>query len=250
LQLPPVSESELGGVTTAMEANGLKMRVVDLAGGPTDKPQRMLGVIVPYAGATWFFKLTGPDTLVASEKEAYVEFLRTIRPAPAAGQSMAAAVPSSPGPDMSVAPVPADAGPSDLKWTVPSDWRSKPASAMRKATYLISAPQAGIAELSITAFPGAVGGELANVNRWRGQLQLAPLAEADLAAIVSRFSVNGLNVAVVDLAGGTAEKPQRMLGAIVPVKDANWFFKLTGPADAVAQEKPAFLAFLQTLQSL
>jgi hypothetical protein len=249
LQLPPISEDELGGAITAIETNGLKMRVVDLAGGPADKPQRMLGAIVPYAGATWFFKLIGPGNLVSNEKQAYDEFLHTIRPAPAAGQPIAVAVSDSPVPDLSNTPVPADVGPSDLKWTAPSDWQSKPASAMRKATYLISGQQGGIAELSVTSFPGAVGGELANVNRWRGQLQLAPIAEADLAVNVSRFSVNGLTVAVVDLAGGTAEKPQRMLGAIVPVKDANWFFKLTGPEDVVAQQKPAFLAFLQTLQA-
>jgi len=40
---------------------------------------RMIGVIVPHAGATWFFKFTGPDSLVAREKPAFLGFLRTIR---------------------------------------------------------------------------------------------------------------------------------------------------------------------------
>ena len=104
-------------------------------------------------------------------------------------------------------------------------------------------------DLSVTAFPGDVGGELANLNRWRGQLQLPPLAEADVAGAVTRLSPNGLSVTLVDFAGGPADKPVRMLGAIVPHGGATWFFKLTGPVDLVAKEKPAFLAFVQTLQA-
>jgi hypothetical protein len=251
LQLPPLGETELAGAMTRLEANGLKMAVVDLAGGTPDKPQRMLGAIVPYQGATWFFKLTGPDALVAKEKDAYFEFLHTVKAA-ATAPIIAAAEPSA-----EVAPPVADpmiaaatkAGGADLKWTAPPHWQSKPPSAMRKATYIIPGDGGTTAELSVTAFPGAVGGELANVNRWRGQLQLPPLAETELAGAVSRSTINGLQVTLVDLTGGTAKNPQRMLGAIVPSNGANWFFKLTGPEVLVGKEKPAFLAFIQTLQA-
>ena len=36
---------------------------------------------MPHAGSTWFFKVTGPDALVASQRDAFLEFLRTLRPA-------------------------------------------------------------------------------------------------------------------------------------------------------------------------
>jgi hypothetical protein len=39
----------------------------------------MIGAIVPFEGATWFFKLTGPDTIVAQEKTAFMDFLKTIK---------------------------------------------------------------------------------------------------------------------------------------------------------------------------
>jgi hypothetical protein len=120
---------------------------------------------------------------------------------------------------------------------------------MRKATYVVPGAGGADAELSVTAFPGAVGGELANVNRWRGQLQLPPLTEAELAGAVSRVTINGLPVTLVDLTGGPADRPQRLLGAIVPDHGANWFFKFTGPAALVANEKPAFLALVQSLQA-
>jgi hypothetical protein len=41
--------------------------------------QRILGAMIPYSGATWFVKLTGPDALVAKEKTAFMTFLHTIQ---------------------------------------------------------------------------------------------------------------------------------------------------------------------------
>ena len=100
----------------------------------------------------------------------------------------------------------------------------------------------GAGDLSITAFPGDVGGNLANVNRWRGQLQLPPVA--DLTDIVQPLEANGLNMLIFDAANGGS----RILGAIVPRPGETWFFKLTGPDALVAREKPAFLDFLRTVK--
>ena len=143
----------------------------------------------------------------------------------------------------------ANANSPGLRWAAPADWQSKPASAMRKSTFLVPSATGASTELAITAFPGDVGGELGNVNRWRGQLQLTPLAEADLAGAVTRLSQNGLTFTLVDFTNAPAANPQRMLGAMVPFGGATWFFKLTGPADTVAAQKPAFLAFLQTVSA-
>jgi hypothetical protein len=136
----------------------------------------------------------------------------------------------------------------ELKWTAPTQWQAKPASAMRKASYTVSGPGGATGEVAITAFPGDVGGELANVNRWRGQLMLAPIAAAELDRAVTRRDVNGLQITIVDLTGGTADAPQRLLGAIVPFGGATWFFKLVGPDAVVGAEAPAFLSFINTLQ--
>lgn len=129
-----------------------------------------------------------------------------------------------------------------LAWTAPSSWTPKPVSAMRKGSYAISGPE-GAGDLSITAFPGDVGGNLANVNRWRGQLQLPPVA--DLTDIVQPLEANGLNMLIFDAANGGS----RILGAIVPRPGETWFFKLTGPDALVAREKPAFLDFLRTVKA-
>lgn len=245
LARPPITEAELPATLTPFSANGLAMQVVDLTGGTAEAPLRMLGVIVPQAGSTWFFKLTGPDSLVAQEKSAFLEFLKTVKPAVAPTVPAAApAVAAPPAPDMAGPPVVKAAGPG-LKWRAPVHWQEKPASSMRKATFLITGADGAVAELAVTAFPGEVGGELANVNRWRGQLSLPPIAAGELAGAVQRLTVNGLPVVLVELTGGAPA----VLGAMVPHAGSTWFFKLTGPADLVAAEKPAFLAFVQTLSS-
>lgn len=253
---PPIADTELAATVIPFPAAAMDMKIVDLAGGPTGAPLRMLGAIVPHQGSTWFFKLTGPDAVVAPEKAAFLEFLKTVKvsaPSPAApvAAPVAAAVPapstSAPPADMAGTPVVSASGPG-LKWTAPAGWQEKPAAAMRKATFVISGANGATAELAVTAFPGDVGGDLANLNRWRGQLGLPPVTEVEFAGAVTRLKVNGLAVTLADLTGGGGS-PQRLLGAMVPHAGATWFFKLTGPAALVAAEKPAFLSFVQTLSA-
>jgi len=258
LGLPPIAAAELPAALARSESHGLAVAVVDLVNPAAPNAPRMLGSIVPFEDSTWFFKLTGPDALVAAEKPNYLAFVQSIQataapamPAPADPHVAPVASVARPLPapaDMAGPPVTTAAGPG-LSWTAPADWQSKPASAMRKATYLVPLAGGGTAELAVTAFPGDVGGELANVNRWRGQLQLPPLAEADLAGAVTRLASHGLNFTITDFTGTTAAGAQRMLGAMAPFGGATWFFKLTGPDAAVAAQKPAFLAFLQTVQA-
>ncbi len=143
----------------------------------------------------------------------------------------------------------ATASGAGLAWTAPANWVAKPVSAMRKGSYSITGADGAIADLSITAFPGDVGGEVANVNRWRGQLQLPPLSDADVSANVTRQTINGLNATLVDFANPNASPPQRIVGAMVRFGEATWFFKLMGPDAVVATEKPAFVEFLKSVKA-
>ncbi len=161
---------------------------------------------------------------------------------PATGPMAAAAG----GGSMASTPVATADGPT-LTWTAPGDWKQKAASAMRKASYSIDGAGAADADFSITAFPGDVGGELANVNRWRGQLQLPPVTEAEFSTSVQRLEHDGLRFAVVELVG-SGDPQQRILGAFVPYGGATWFFKLMGPAPVVERSRTAFLAFLDTVK--
>jgi hypothetical protein len=142
---------------------------------------------------------------------------------------------------MASAPVPTTAN-QRLGWTAPAGWTPKNASAMRKGSYTVSGPE-GEGDVSITAFQGEVGGDLANVNRWRGQLQLPPVP--DLTGALQPFEANGLHMLVFE----GANQGARMIGVIVPRSGEKWFFKFTGPDALVAREKPAFLDFLKTVRA-
>lgn len=162
---------------------------------------------------------------------------------PATGPAAQGAAPS-----MASTPVPTATG-GDLAWEAPTSWQSRPPAAMRKGTYVIPGPGGASAELAITAFPGDVGGDLANVNRWRGQLQLAPITAGELPAVLTRFQANGLDIAVTEMVATSGNPPQRVLGAIVPFNGSTWFFKITGPDAVVAAERDVFNTFLQTLRA-
>ena len=153
---------------------------------------------------------------------------------PAAGGMAASAVPTASG--------------SGLTWTAPGTWKAKDLGQMRKGSYTVTGADGATADLSITAFPGAVGGDLANINRWRGQISLEPITATELPTASTRLVVGGLSLTVVDLVG-TGAQPQRILAAMVPVDQAMWFFKLTGPDALVTAQKADFLAFLQTIKT-
>jgi hypothetical protein len=156
-------------------------------------------------------------------------------PSPSGDQSMAnTAVPTASG--------------ADLVWTAPAAWTVKPNGPMRKGSFSVKG-DGGEADLSITAFPGSTGGLLANVNRWRGQLGLAPFSEGEMEANTVHLDASDLHMIVVDFAGTAGDKSTRILGAIVPHDTDTWFFKLMGPDALVENQKPAFLEFLHTIKS-
>jgi len=144
-------------------------------------------------------------------------------------------------------PPPRPAAKAALKWTAPKGWTETQGSGMRFATLTPPAAGAGKAEVSVVVLPGAAGGELANVNRWRGQIGLPPLDDAALAAARAAVKAKAGTVAVYDFTS-LGEVKSRMVTGLLATADGNtWFFKLMGDADPVGKAKPAFMRFLETL---
>ena len=103
------------------------------------------------------------------------------------------------------------------------------------AVYGVGDGGAQVAKATVNMFSGDSGGVLENVNRWRGQVGLAPIKEDQLGD--AALSVGGTLSPYVDLTGTTKDGPTRLLGVIVPHGGATWFFKFMGPLDLVAKEK-------------
>ncbi|MCC6683229.1 MAG: hypothetical protein IT445_20220 [Phycisphaeraceae bacterium] len=127
----------------------------------------------------------------------------------------------------------------ELTWTLPKDWRLVPqTSAMRIATFEVGEGDAKLT-ITITSFPGDVGGLLANINRWRGQVQL-PAVESLEQQPMQSFDLAGRAVHVVSLPGMTA--------AMIEEPDRCWFVKMTGPAEAVTAQQEPFTQFVGSLK--
>lgn len=141
----------------------------------SNEPGRMLGAIVPHGEKTWFFKLTGPSESVVQLATQFLEFVRSLR---FEGDTP--------------------------RWDRPENWTEKPGNEFRFATLVIESAT-GPLELSVSPLP--TGKEdfqdqlLANVNRWRGQMQVAPLDAAQLKKATLELDVNDLKVWLVNIEG-------------------------------------------------
>ncbi len=241
VQLSPIGEADLAAVMTEADLPAGTFKRVDLTGSEAGSTAthatstRLIGAWLKQDSRTWFFKMIGEASLVDSQRAAFDAFLKSVHFNTAA---------ASTGTTSGEAPAATNApAPGELAWTAPASWETKPLGAMRKASYTVG----GQADFSLIAFPGQAGGDLANINRWRGQVQLPPLTEAQLPAETQSLASGPLTFTLVDFTGQSKAGPTRLVGAILAFGDQSYFFKLMGPDAVVASAKPEFIAFLKSV---
>lgn len=140
-----------------------------------------------------------------------------------------------------ISPPPAPVG-GALRWTLPRGWsQNAAAGAMRYAT--LKAPVPGRVDVSVVVLPGPAGGELANVNRWRGQLGLGPLDEAAMAAARKPVKSPAGAISLYDFAG----KSGRMIAGLTVLNGSTWFVKMAGDDAPVTAARSDFLRLLESL---
>lgn len=137
---------------------------------PEPTPARTLAAAVYRPDATWFFKLMGEPEAVAAQQKAFDSLLATLK-----------------------------VSGTNLEWKLPEGWTETKGQGLRFAT--LKPPGETGLEVAINRFEGVAGSLLANVNRWRGELSLEDLKEAELPKVTTERKVNDLNVQVVDLTG-------------------------------------------------
>ncbi len=148
-----------------------------------------------------------------------------------------------PGGDMPAPPAPS--GKAALKWTLPKGWADEPAGGMRFAT--LKVPVTGKLDASVVVLPGTAGGELANVNRWRGQIGLPPIDEATLTSERTVLKTKAGDLSVFDFTSEGQIKSRMVAGLITTADGNTWFLKLTGDAGPVGQAKPDFMRLLGSI---
>jgi hypothetical protein len=174
-----------------------------------------------------------------------VTHYRVPKTAPA-GATVTATASSPTAPSGMSGDVPPPAAPKDtLRWTLPKGWTESRGGAMRFAT--LKPPGQGQLDASVVVLPGPAGGELANVNRWRGQIGLPPLDAQGLAAArkVTRTKAGPLKV--YDFSSeGTPRN--RVVAGLIESAGNTWFVKLSGEADAVGRAQGEFMSLLGSLR--
>lgn len=244
LGLAPYTQQTMANVTTPILVGGEPAVVVKLENGG----KSMLGAIIPKDETTWFFKLSGPSSLVNAQRDHFELWVRSVQfTASGAAPDGSAAGPAA-GPQNAPSagapaggPSPVTNGVDGMHWDLPKGWTATPGNSVRLATIH---PGNNAAEIRVSKF-AALGGTLAdNVNRWRGDVGLPPV-DADSADAGVKVDLNRFAATIHDytgpLNGGT-----RTIVAIIPDGGQTWFFKFIGPSDVVAKTKRDFDTFLQS----
>lgn len=139
-------------------------------------------------------------------------------------------------------------GPS-YTWETPEGWVELPANSMR----IINLQPAGNAE-SECYFSIFSGGVPSNVNRWRQQMSLEPLAEEEMGSLAKLPMLGGegtyveLEGTYVGMSGDQSQADYMMLGLILDLPDGRTaFVKMVGPKGVIEPEKGRFAAFCASI---
>ena len=260
---PPLSEEELKTLAQPVELAGQSATLYEQNGNnPAGEPTRILAVVQHRDGMAWFFKMTGDSQLVAQEKSAFVEFLKSVQfVAGAAMAAMPATSAPMPGgtlpaghPDISATPPGAPSvGVSSAgrpQWTVPPGWEEVPGGQFLVAKFTITGAGNAQAAVNVSASAGNGGGLAANVNRWRKQLGLGELSNDELAKVAKVIETTSGQATLVEINGQDprSSQPTALVGVMVIQPGQAWFYKLMGNALIVAAQKDAFTKFVQEVK--
>lgn len=268
------------GKSEAVTVGGESGKLYELENNSTE----IFVASVPHNGSTWFFKVKGDKSTVESSKPAFRNFLSSIQfsesgetatsadphadlanvpangadphaglniPATTDGSDPHAGLASQSGdPHAGLGSPTAEADNSEPKMDVPSGWKEEGPGPMVLKRYTVSGSKGGKASVSISSFPGDVGGKLANVNRWRRQMGQPEVDDSQLNTATQTVDAQGGTGYSVDVEGTDAKTGDaaRLIAVAIPHDGNTWFYKILGDKNTVEESKEAFLKFVKTVR--
>ncbi len=236
--LPSITNDALEAALTEVTIDGHDGQVVNIlpeSSNPDDV--QIVAAIFLYQGESWFFKMSGPQELVSSQKPTFDAFINSLQFTNAASKNGSAAASEN-------------AEELVLAFDPPEGWVESDGSSMRIASYEVSLEGFEPADFSITRFPGDAGGIAANVNRWRQQIGLRPWKESQVSSNRESLKVGNLDFALFDLKPQTdvdkERVKERILAAILKYDDKSYFFKLRGDVFLVETQRSKFRQLIQS----
>ena len=133
----------------------------------------------------------------------------------------------------------------NLTWDLPETWIPSKGHSMRLASFDIPFSK-GVGDLSIVSLSGSSGGLLANVNRWRGQVELDPISESD---ILTSSSVGESKMGPYRIFKMINEKKKEkaIIAAVLPTGEKTFFIKLTADIQGISELEFSFKNFCSSI---
>jgi hypothetical protein len=234
---PPITEQKLGEMAQRLQTSLGDVTIVDLAGLPDNadpaRDGRIIAAMVTTANSTLFFKMRGNADLTEAQKGDFIKWVAAVCNA----QTQAGP------PEVAAAPTQTTSAPP-IKWKTPEGWTEVPPSSMRYASFSAPTAEGDKIDISIVTFPGDGGSDADNINRWRGQMGLAPVDANAVTSQVAPLKTGDTTFSTTDIAGNKT----RTIAAWTRRDGRVWFFKATGPAAAIEKEKPKFVKFIESVR--
>jgi len=256
-KLPALTENQLAPLVQSATIGGEKGSLIDVSAATKSATNSTAGglmvALTAHAGLTWFFKLSGDAAVLTEQKPAFMGFLVSLTftgPALPPPSGLVAREPGVVNPPLQGStPAPIESANAQPAWDIPAGWRQVPPTQMLLAKFTI-ANTSGAADVTVSKFPGEVGGLLPNVNRWRGQVGLEPIEPTGLSQSTSSLDVPSGKATLVDVNGTEPKngKETRLVGVIWPRNGETWFYKMTGNLRVVADQKDTFIKFVQSVR--
>ncbi|HEY7314465.1 MAG TPA: hypothetical protein VH643_34270 [Gemmataceae bacterium] len=149
-----------------------------VVGGKAEK-LRLLAVMVPHQKDVWFFKLIGPDEAVKEQVETFDRFVTSVH----------------------------FFGEGSAKYARPEGWQKMPGKQLPGNGQVIEQLRREVdgasLDLTVTTLPAGekTKDPRSNIDRWRGQLGLGPINDAELNKLVGNVKVDGEEGTRVDFTG-------------------------------------------------
>lgn len=123
----------------------------------------------------------------------------------------------------------------------PDTWTEKPGSGMRIVSYSIEGTSIDFYLISL-----AMGDVPSNINRWRGQVGLAPASPEEIAKEVQTFQADHHDVKYIEIYN--ADGGKGIIAAIVDLAPKYWYFTAKGAVDELKANASDIRAYLESIK--
>src|SRR5438034_7497143 len=189
---PPITEQKLGEIAQRLHTSLGDVTIIDLAGLPDNadpaRDGRIIAAMVTTVNATAFFKMRGNADLTEAQKGEFIKWVAAVCNAQ-----------TQTGPPQMAAAPPQAVNATQIKWKKPETWTEVPPSSMRYASFSASSEDGGKIDISVVTFTGDGGSDADNINRWRGQIGLAPIDASAVTAQVAPLKTDDTTFSTADI---------------------------------------------------